>query len=127
MTTRLTRPTSLAQRPALRVKPVDAGRIRREPHRVALLQAELANCTRGYPVRLRDVDVQEGVAAEVLGGDDRSAPALTVTARHPILWPNPNPGRTHSSGKLTRPEVHAGRADETRDEEIVGPRVELEG
>src|SRR5258708_11991227 len=121
MTTRLTRPTPWAPRPALRVKPVDAGRIRREPHRVALLQAELANCTRGYPVRLRDVDVEEGVAAEVLGGDDRSAPALTVTARHDMLWPNPNRGPTPSRGKLTPPEVHAGRADQTGDDRVLEP------
>src|SRR4030095_12833879 len=45
----LTRSTSLTQRPALRVETMGAGRIGREPHLVALLQAELADCTRGYP------------------------------------------------------------------------------
>src|SRR5882724_2591097 len=121
----LTRRTSLAQRPALRIETVDAGRIGREPHLVALLEAELANCPRGYPGCLRHVDVEERVAAEVLGGGDGAAPALPVTARHDMLRTNPNRGRIHPGGKLTRHEVHARRADEPRDEEVVGPRVEL--
>src|SRR4029077_20272739 len=111
----------------LRVEPVDAGRIRREPNRVALLQAELADGTCGDPVRLRKVDVQGGCAPQMLGGDDGYAPALTITARRDMLRPNPDRGRIHSRGQLPRHEIHAGRADETGDEEIVGPRVELEG
>src|SRR4029077_16654619 len=102
-------------------------RIGGEPHRVTLLQAELANGTCGYPVRLRNVDVEEGVAPQGRAAADASSPALPITARHDMLGPNPDRGRIHSRGQLPRHEIHAGRADETGDEEIVGPRVELEG
>src|SRR5690242_6526053 len=73
---RYIRPFASAQGLPLRVEPVDPSRIRSDPHRVPFFQAELTHGPGGDPVRRRDVDVEEGVAAEVFGGGHGAAPTL---------------------------------------------------
>src|SRR5215475_9481937 len=110
--TSATRPVTLnfsryiEQRSALRVEPVGTGRVGSEPHVVARFQAELANGPGGNSVGLRHVDVEEGVAAEVLRGGDRTTPTIAVTAHHDMLGPNADRGRAVLGRALARHEVH---------------------
>src|SRR5262245_31284501 len=119
------RPPS-AQGLALRVEPVDTGPVRSQPHVVAILQAELADRAGGNALRLGHVDVEEGVAAEVLRGGDGAAPTIAAARHQDVLGPNADRRRAQLGGQVARHEIHPGRADEARDEDVRRTGVELE-
>ena len=108
------------------VETVDAGRIWIEPDLVAGAQAEFA---RGPDRDAADVtlDIEERVAAQVLGNGNSARPALPIAVDHDVLRPDADRGRTELSGDvLLRYEIHFGRADEARDENVGRAFVKFE-
>ena len=78
---------------AVRVEAMDAGGIGRQRDLVAGVQVELADVARRERPERAGIDIEEGVAAEMLGDRHRSRPALAVAADLEMLGPDADGGR----------------------------------
>src|SRR5215470_2772517 len=110
-------PASAAQGRARLVEAMNAVGPRRQPDMVARLDAELARRPGGDRPDLLGVDMEEGVGPEMLGNAHRAAPLAGVARDVDMLGPDADRRRAVRAA-LGLDQVHLGRADESRDEEV---------
>src|SRR3984893_14576877 len=115
---------SLPNNLSLLVKTVQAGWIRRKPHTVAGFQTEFSDAARRKQSELPGVDIEEGVAAEMLGDRYGPGPAFSLSADLHMFGPDADGGDAMLAGRLPGHKVHLGRTDEAGDEKIGGAFVE---
>src|SRR3984957_15909901 len=107
--------------PTVLVKAVQARRIRRKPHVVAGFQIELSDAARREHSEFPGVDIEEGVAAQVLGDGYRPGPAFCVLADFQVLGPDADGGSAAPARFLSGHGGHLLRTDEAGAEEVSGP------
>src|SRR3954469_22829778 len=111
---------------AARVEAMDARGLRHQRYMVAGVQAQFTDVARRQHAERTGIDIEEGVAAEMLGHRDRSLPtAGTVALDLEMLRSHPDRCRTLLQGVLAGHEVHLRGADEAGDEEVGRLLVEL--
>src|SRR3954452_2942927 len=109
------------------VEAMDARGLRYQRHMITGVQAQLTDVARRQHAERAGIDIEEGVAAEVLGHRDRSLPAAgTVALDLEMLRPYADRGRALLQGVLAGHEVHLGRTDEAGDEEVGRLLVEIQ-
>src|SRR6266700_4718054 len=111
---------------AFLVETMDMGGVGLKPYLVARADAELADVARRDAAELGRVDIEEGVAAEMLGGAHGTLPALAVAADADVLGPDADRGRAITFGDLLPDQIHARRADEAGNEKIGRPLVQIQ-
>ncbi|MNE81211.1 hypothetical protein D3C80_1778430 [compost metagenome] len=72
-----------------------------------------------------DVEVEEGIGAEMFGNRDLALPQPGFFRQRQVLGPHAGGGRTLLPGVIAGHQVHARRADEAGDEEVGGRAVKL--
>src|SRR4029453_11327834 len=75
----LDRRRSLADGHSVLVEAMQPGGIGRQPHAIAALEMDLADGAHRQQSQRAGIDIEEGVAAEMLGDRHRARPALTAT------------------------------------------------
>src|SRR5450631_707390 len=105
------------------VEAVQAGRIRRQPDAVAGFQAELSDGAHRERPEFAGVDIEEGVAAQMLGDRHGPGPALSLFADFQMYGPDAQGGNARLASRLSGNEVHLGRSDETGNEQVCRPLV----
>ena len=90
------------------------------------LQIEFADAARRQHAELAGIDIEEGVAAQMLGDRHRARPALALLADPEMLGPDADRGGAGFADRLAGDEIHLRRADEAGDEEIGRALVELQ-
>ena len=115
-----------AHRHSLLVEAVQAGRVRRQQHPVARFQVEFTDIAAGEHSDFPGIDIEEGVAAEMLGHRHGSRPAFRLLADLQMFGPDPDGGGAVPGGRLAGHEVHLRRSDEAGDEQVCRPLVQFE-
>src|SRR5882672_10548959 len=111
---------------SLLAKTVQAGRIRRKPDAVAGFQAEFSDAARRKHSEFPGIDIEEGVAAQMLGDRYGAGPAFSLFADFQMFGPDAQGGDAGLAGGLSRHEIHLGRTDEAGDEKIGGAFVKVQ-
>src|SRR5262245_836405 len=117
---------SWPDRHSRRIEAMHAARIWNQPDGVVGGQIELANTSRRQCANLAGVDVDEGIAAEMLGDRYRSRPAFALPADFQVLRPYAYGGGPVLGGRLCGNEVHFRRSDETGHKQVRGPLIQLQ-
>src|SRR5262245_37492601 len=107
------------------IEAMQAAWIRNHPDPVVRGQIELANTSRRQCADLAGVDVDEGIAAEMLGDQYRSRPAFARSTDLQVLWPYTYGGGALLGSRLSRNEVHFRRSDESGHKQVRGPFIQL--
>ena len=112
--------------PTILVEAVQAGRIRRKPDAVAGFQIEFSDAARRQHSEFAGVDIEEGVAAQMLGDRHGPGPALSLLADLQMFGPDAEGGDAGLAGRLAGHEIHLRRSDEAGDEQVRRPLVQFQ-
>ena len=91
-----------------------------------MFDGEVAADAGGDEADAVDMDVQERVGAEMFGNADRAAPGAGFGGELQMFGAHADRMGIVRLGKRAGGKVHARRADEAGDEDIVGPVIEIE-
>src|SRR5690606_23540040 len=106
-------------RPALVIEAMKLLFDGRQIDRLAVAQGELAIRPRRDLSDTRDIDMQEGVGAEMLGHAHLTFPQALARRQLQMFRPDADGGGTELPRRLALQEIHARRAYEAGDEEIL--------
>ncbi|ENN87522.1 hypothetical protein RHSP_44117 [Rhizobium freirei PRF 81] len=115
-----------SDRQALGVKPMNMRLVRRQIDRVAGPGREIARTARRHRADPIDIDVQEGVGAEMLGNQHFPLPVTRTCRQQHMLRPDADGVAAEALGISALDEIHLRRADETGDEEIARAAIEFQ-
>src|SRR5882757_10514591 len=101
------------------------GRIGRKPDAVAGLEIEFADATRRQHSELAGVDIEEGIAAQMLGDRHGAGPAVAFLADPQMFGPDAERSDAGFAGRVAGYKIHLWRSDETGDEKIRRVFIEL--
>src|SRR6185369_10634089 len=96
----------------------------RQPDGVAGLYGDFARSPHCDLADAIDMDVEEGIAADMLGDADGAVPGALVAGDGDVLGAHAYRYSTFGGGRGTVDQVHLGRADESGNEKIDRPVVE---
>src|ERR1700730_11120254 len=94
--------------PTLLVEAVQATRFRRKPHAVAGFEIEFSDTARREHAHFTGVDIEEGIAAEMLGDRHRPGPAFALLADSQVFRPDAEGGDAGLAGSFSRHKIHLG-------------------
>src|SRR5712675_408249 len=85
---------------SLLVKTMQAGRIRRKPHPVAGFQTEFSDAARREHSEFPGIDIEESVAAQMLGDRYGPGPTFFLFADPQMFGPDAQDGDARFAGRL---------------------------
>src|SRR5260370_31438577 len=103
---------------------VQADRIRNEPHAIAGFQVEFSDAARREHSEFAGIDIEESIAAQMLGNRDRPGPTFTLFADLQVFGPDAQGGNAVLASRRSGHEVHLGGADEAGDKQVCWPLVQ---
>src|SRR5581483_11065077 len=97
---------SRVDRAAALIEAMQMLRLRHQADLVGGMDAELAGAARGHLPDAGHIDVEEGVAAEMLGDADRALPAVAVAGHGDVFGADADGGGTRLLRRRAADEVH---------------------
>src|SRR5437879_2600247 len=103
---------------AVLVEAMQPGLIGRKPYAVAGLEIEFPDAARRQQTELAGVDIEKGIAAEMLGDRHGTGPTLSLLADPQVFGPDAERGDAGFAGRFAGHKIHLWRSNEASDEEI---------